>query len=116
MSDMVNVTIYTTPDCGACHGAKNAMTRYGIPFTEVDTATDPAARAYVRDDLGYLSAPVTALTYRDGRVHTWGGFDLEQIRHAREVLEQEGAGVAPSAPLTHAHSDPRLDLGVSGAA
>lgn len=116
MSDMVNVTIYTTPNCGACYGAKNAMTRYGIPFTEVDTATDPAARAYVRDDLGYLSAPVTALTYQDGRVHSWGGFDLDQIRHTREIVQQEGQGVAPSATLNRSRTEQRLDPGVSGAA
>lgn len=95
---MVNITIYTAPGCGACVAAKKAMTKYGIPFTEVDTADDPAAAAYVRDDLGYTSAPVTALTYKDGRVRSWGGFDLEQVKHTRQVLDREGHGLGAPDP------------------
>lgn len=96
---MVNITIYTAPGCGACTAAKHAMTKHGIPYTEVNTANDPAALAYIRDDLGYTSAPVTALTYRDGRVHSWGGFDLEQIKRLQQVLHQEGPGLAEPALL-----------------
>lgn len=90
---MVSISIYTAPDCGMCAAAKRAMTKHGIPFQEVNTANNPAALAYVRDDLGYSSAPVTALTYRDGRVHSWGGFDLDQIRDLAHVLQEEGPGL-----------------------
>ena len=115
---MVNITIYTAPGCGACIAAKRAMTKHDIPFTEVDTDADAAARAYVRDDLGYSSAPVTALTYKDGRVHSWGGFDLEQIKQVRQVLDQEGPGLGDIDPLPAAPTGPATSqqLHIAGAA
>lgn len=114
---MVNITIYTAPGCGACIAAKRAMTKHEIPFTEVNTADDPAATAYVRDDLGYESAPVTALTYKDGRVHSWGGFDLEQIKHTRQILDQEGPGLGSPEPMPAQHGGPTAaQMHVAGAA
>lgn len=112
---MVSITLYTAPSCGACTAAKHVMTKLGIPYTEVSTAQDPAALAYLRDDLGYTSAPVTALTYRDGRVDTWGGFDLNQIRNAQQVLHDEGPGPAEPVVLPTPVM-PRTGPEVAGAA
>ena len=108
---MVNVTIYTAPGCGPCVAAKRAMTARQIPFTEVNAATDAAARAYLRDDLGYVSTPVTALTYRDGSVHSWGGFDPDQINRLQQTFQREGAGLAdPDLPAvaTAQHTGPQI--------
>ena len=111
---MVNVTIYTAPGCGPCTATKRAMTAREIPFTEVNTAEDAAARAYLRDDLGYVSTPVTALTYADGSVHSWGGFNLEQIKRLQQRFALEGAGLDAPDPQAAAagvgphHSRPEV--------
>ncbi|GFG51631.1 glutaredoxin-like protein [Mycolicibacterium agri] len=41
------VTMYTTTWCGYCARLKTALKAEGIPFTEVDIETDPAAAEFV---------------------------------------------------------------------
>lgn len=56
---METITVYTTgPSCGKCTMTKRMLTGKGIPFVEVNINDDPAAFAYVTEDLGYSMAPV----------------------------------------------------------
>jgi mycoredoxin len=41
------VIMYTTTWCGFCSRLKTALKAEGIPFTEVDIETDPAAAEFV---------------------------------------------------------------------
>ena len=51
------ITVYTMPNCGPCMSTKHALRAKGIPFTEVDLSTDPAAQARVAE-WGYRKAPI----------------------------------------------------------
>jgi len=78
---MYTVTIYTTgPDCMACRMTKRAMDKAGITYTEVDLRRDPAAQAYVTDELGHSTAPVVIV--EDGTdQHHWSGFRPDAIKN-----------------------------------
>ncbi|ORI13459.1 glutaredoxin family protein [Rhodococcus sp. 1168] len=39
----MKITIYTSPHCMPCLGTKRALTRYEVPFTEVDVTSAPDA-------------------------------------------------------------------------
>ena len=41
------VTMYTTSWCGFCFRLKTALAAEGIPYTEVDIESDPAAAEFV---------------------------------------------------------------------
>lgn len=63
---MEPITVYTTgPTCQKCRMTKLMLTNKGVPFREVDITSDPAARAYVTEDLGYSIAPVVVVDDED---------------------------------------------------
>ncbi|WP_154793202.1 glutaredoxin family protein [Occultella kanbiaonis] len=116
---MSTVTIYTSPDCTACHAAKLRMRAGGVEFEEVDLATNPGALAYVRDDLGHRQAPVTVRIGPSGQVDHWSGFRLEKIRQlateqhtnqarAEATADGSGTGRCPQVPVEamHGHRAP----------
>lgn len=56
------LTVYTTgPSCGKCTMTKLALKSKGIPFEEVSITENPAAYAYVAEELGYSVAPVVVV-------------------------------------------------------
>lgn len=56
---MEKLTVYTTgPSCGKCTMTKPMLDGKGVPYVEVNITDNPAAYAYVTDDLGYTKAPV----------------------------------------------------------
>lgn len=55
------VTVYTTPACPQCTLTKNWLTREGVEHAVVNVAQDPAALRYVKETLGYATAPVTVI-------------------------------------------------------
>ncbi|MGC5225127.1 glutaredoxin family protein [Micromonospora sp. DT81.3] len=70
------IIVYTTGEaCARCTLTKNVMTRKGVKFVEVDIRENPAARAYVVDELGYTEAPVVVITDEDH----WSGFRPDHI-------------------------------------
>lgn len=71
---MAEVTVYTTPTCPWCVKLKNYLDEKGIPFQEVNVATDSSAARQLMDVSGQRSVPVT--TVGDQVVV---GFDPESI-------------------------------------
>lgn len=72
----IAVTIYTTgPGCGRCTLTKTVMNSKDVQFEEVDIRTNPAAREYVTDELGYTEAPVCVANDQDH----WSGFRPDHI-------------------------------------
>ncbi|MGC5224511.1 glutaredoxin family protein [Micromonospora sp. DT81.3] len=70
------ITVYTTgPSCARCTLTKNVLTRKGVEFVEVDIRDNPAARAYVVEELGYSDAPVVVVSDEDH----WSGFRPDHI-------------------------------------
>ena len=56
------------------------MVKAGIPFGDpVDLTTDPVAHAFVTDELGYRSVPVTAVFEGDRVVDHWDGFRPDRV-------------------------------------
>lgn len=47
------VVVYSKPSCIQCDRTKAWLHRKGVQFTEVDVSTDPAAKRFVTEVLGY---------------------------------------------------------------
>jgi len=58
---MKNVTIYTTPTCHFCHGAKEFFNQNNIEFTEHDVSTDMDKRSEMIDLTGQMGVPVIVI-------------------------------------------------------
>lgn len=52
------ITVYTKPDCVQCDRTKALLDRRQIRYTTVDITQDPTALDYIKNTLGYQSAPV----------------------------------------------------------
>ena len=66
---MAHVDIYTTPSCPYCVMAKRLMREKGVPFEEIDVATDPAKRKWLVEVTGQRTVPQIFI---DG--NPYGGF------------------------------------------
>ncbi|MDR6692536.1 glutaredoxin-like protein NrdH [Microbacterium sp. 1154] len=63
---MEKLTVYTTgPSCGKCTMTKLMLDGKGVPYVEVNITENPAAYAYVTDELGYTKAPVVVVDDQD---------------------------------------------------
>lgn len=70
------VVIYTTgPECMRCTITKRLLTQNGVAFIEVDIRTNPAAREYIVEELGYTEAPVVVVSDEDH----WSGFRPDKL-------------------------------------
>jgi glutaredoxin-like YruB-family protein len=54
----MHVTIYTTPTCPYCKLAKDFFKEKGIPFSEIDVASDPTAANEMVKKSGQMGVPV----------------------------------------------------------
>ncbi len=54
----MKVTVYSTPHCCYCSAAKEFLSLIGIPFQEIDVATDPVAAQEIVDKTGQRGVPV----------------------------------------------------------
>ena len=75
------VTVYSAgPDCQLCRLTCECLERAGIDFVLIDLSDEhrESDRAFLRDELGYLSAPVVIV---DGDSHLeWTGFRPDLIK------------------------------------
>ena len=63
------VTMYTTSWCGFCFRLKTALKAEGIPYTEVDIESDPAAAEFVMS-VNRGNQTVPTLKFADGSTLT----------------------------------------------
>ena len=68
------ITVYSKPSCVQCTATYRSLDSRGLIYDVVDVTTDPAALAYITDDLSYLQAPVVV----SGTDH-WSGFRPDKI-------------------------------------
>ena len=52
------VTIYTSPNCSVCRKAKEYLAQKGIPFEEIDVASDRRAADEMVQQSGQMGVPV----------------------------------------------------------
>jgi GrxC family glutaredoxin len=67
---VIRVEIYTTPNCSFCVRAKRLLDARGIPFREIDLATDDALRAEIIQRTGRRTVPQIFIDER-----SIGGFE-----------------------------------------
>lgn len=77
------VTVYTKPDCVQCDQTKRWLNRHNIDYSTVDVTENPTALDYIKNTLGYSSAPVVTAwpEHLEDPIH-WAGFQpgkLEQL-------------------------------------
>ncbi|MFA6099492.1 MAG: Uxx-star family glutaredoxin-like (seleno)protein [Patescibacteria group bacterium] len=73
----MHVTIYTTPTCPYCKLAKDFFKDKGIPFSEVDVASDPSAANDMVKKSGQMGVPVIEIN--DQIVVGWNQGALQEI-------------------------------------
>lgn len=86
------ITLYTTPNCPQCMMTKKFLDRRDITYQVVALETDPAARAYVMDTLGYKAAPVVTVTNKAGTITDhWSGFQPDRLAEYAPAVEEATA-------------------------
>ena len=60
------VTIYSTPTCHYCRGAKEFFKARDVAYDEHNVATDAARRKEMMDKSGQLGVPVITVSDQDG--------------------------------------------------
>ena len=74
------VTIYSTPTCYYCRGAKEFFKEHNIAYDEHNVATDAARRKEMMDKSGQLGVPVITVSDQDGSNESLViGFDEPQL-------------------------------------
>jgi len=71
----MTITVYKKPMCFQCDKTIEKLTTAGLPVEVVDVTENPAALAYVKDDLGYTGAPVVVVSEHDH----WSGLRPDNI-------------------------------------
>ncbi len=74
---MKKVVIYSTPTCTYCVAAKEFFNSNGVEYTELDVASDLAARADMVAKSGQMGVPVIDI---EGTIVV--GFDEERLKQA----------------------------------
>lgn len=74
----MTITVYTKPDCFGCSKTVEKFEAAGIDFQKVDITQNPAALAYVTEELGYSQAPIVVI---DDENH-WAGLNPIKIEQA----------------------------------
>ncbi|MCJ1675688.1 glutaredoxin-like protein NrdH [Rathayibacter sp. VKM Ac-2929] len=59
------LVVYSKPSCVQCTRTYRVLEKEGIEYTVVDITTNPAALAYVTEELGYSAAPVVVASDQD---------------------------------------------------
>jgi len=77
---MKSVTIYTTPTCHFCHGAKEFFKEHNVAYTEKDVSSDAVARKEMVEKSGQMGVPVI---FVDGEMVV--GFDEDWLRKSLAI-------------------------------
>ncbi|CDZ92272.1 glutaredoxin family protein [Rhodococcus ruber] len=79
MTDTVQITVYSKPDCQQCTATARVLTKAAVLFEYIDVTKDPVAYARVQE-LGYTGVPVVEA----GDMH-WQGFRPDKLRRLAEL-------------------------------
>ncbi|TIH26667.1 glutaredoxin domain-containing protein [Subtercola vilae] len=81
------VTVYSKPSCVQCTMTYRKLDNAGISYIVVDVTEDEDAVAFIKDQLGYLTAPVVFVSED---LH-WGGFRPDLIEGLAATLAATNA-------------------------
>lgn len=80
---MIDVTVYTLPNCVQCESTKRMMKAEGIEFTEVALQDHPdKAKEFIEQ--GYKTAPIVTTD-----IKIWSGFRYEKIKSLAQYINSE---------------------------
>ena len=92
---IMTITVFTKPSCVQCTGTFRALDSKEIDYEVVDVLEDERALAFIKDELGYLQAPVVLLAdghWTDFQPSTdsdhWSGFMPDKINELHARLAQ----------------------------
>ncbi len=78
---MIDVTVYTLPNCVQCESTKRLMKANNIEFTEVALQDHPEkAQEFVEQ--GHKTAPIVTTD-----IKIWSGFKYEKIKSLAQYLD-----------------------------
>lgn len=75
ITNMKNITIYSTPSCHFCHEAKDFFKENGVEFTDYNVAADQEKRQEMMDLTGQMGVPVIKI---DDQIVI--GFDKSKLK------------------------------------
>lgn len=80
----MNITIYSTTDCAACHTLTNWLDQHNLSYDKKITDQDPAVMAeFMEVNDGMIGVPFTIIEKDDGSLEKVSGFDQKRFK---EVL------------------------------
>lgn len=78
------ITVYSQPNCAACRYTKKFLTKWGIPFTEIDVSVNGDARkALVEQGFKGMEMPVVKTDHG-----SWSGYRREKLLDLKAVYER----------------------------
>jgi glutaredoxin-like protein NrdH len=80
---MMEITVWTKPNCVQCDMTKKSMTKLGIEFQEKSLEEHPLVMGMFKDQ-GFMSAPIVTTDTK-----TWSGFRLDKIKSLASYLMGE---------------------------
>jgi len=84
---MVDVVVYTTPNCPQCMTTKRMMDKKGIEYRVVDLAENPDKLEEFKEQ-GFTQAPIVTTD-----IKTWSGFRFDKIESLANYIS---SGLAKS--------------------
>ena len=81
---MRTLYLYSKSGCGACHDAKQFLTKLEIPFIEINVEQDKAALTKLYKD-GHQYVPQF---YADGQLLMRGGWKTVKTMRKHEILDR----------------------------
>lgn len=82
---MVDVVVYTTPNCPQCMSTKKLMEKKGIEYREVDLREVPEKLEEFKEQ-GFISAPIVTTD-----IKIWSGFRFEKIDSLAKYVNSDSA-------------------------
>lgn len=73
------VTIYGPHDCPNCDKAMQLFDRRGVAYRKIDLEQGDENHVYVKQTLGYETAPVIIVELENGRKVHWGGHRQDML-------------------------------------
>lgn len=78
---MINITVYTNPQCVQCDITKRVFDKAGIKYSVIDLASVPDKVEEFKTK-GYMSAPIVTTDTK-----TWSGFKLPKIQSTIDYIK-----------------------------